>query len=509
MSHREEFKREFDLLCAAVYNQRIEPKGGTPVKADVIPEPQSIKIKSEEPAFSLTRLAELCSDEECEGVMAYFAKFCGEHFGLEFVGTGKEELSFFVTPDLSEESYRIFVGEDRVKIEGGSKKGAFWGVQTLLWLLFQNDCSLCALEIEDCPQSKNRGLMLDCSSWFFSPEAVKLILDAMAFHKLDVFHWKLSGNMGWRLELFENFLLSQIGSARAFTGLGKEPHSGFYSQQDVKNILAYAKERFITVVPELDFPDHTAAAVCAYPSLSCRGEETAVPTRFGDTSGCLCLGKEETYDFVFSVLDETAELFGSRYIHIGGGRSKKSPRGTCPHCLEKMKKLGTDESGLVKDFFEKSAAHLEKRGVKAIIRCNEPGFVPKNAVAEVTSAKKTEKLQTIDASVALSLPHSEFGVRECYEQSLSVFSIGTEAVLNTEYAPSMKKAGELLFPRLGAFCEKAWTKKENRSFERFLEKLDSYYAYLDLFGLFASKRKDAFPGRLKGKLEKIKNRFGR
>lgn len=479
------------------------------MKAEIIPEPQSLKIKGERAVFSLTRLAELSCDGECENVKNYFSEFCESHFDLEFVGTGREELSFSVAANLPKEGYRLTVGENRVKIEGGSAKGAFWGVQTLLWLLFENGLSLCELEIEDFPQSENRGLMLDCASWFFTPDAVKLILDAMAFHKLDVFHWKLSGDMGWRLELFDNFLLSQIGSARAFTGLGKQPHSGFYSQQDVKDILAYAKKRFITVVPELDFPDRTAAAVCAYPSLSCNGEPIFVPTRFGDTSSCLCLGKKETYDFVFSVLDETAELFEGSYIHIGGERSKKSPRSRCPHCLKEAERLGTDESGLLKAFFEKTASHLEKSGVTAIIRCAEPSLALKNAIAEVNFALEAPETRTVDAATVLSLPNSELGVRECYERLLLPSSVGFEAVLNTEHAPSMKRAGELLFPRLGAFAENVWTKKENRSFERFVEKLDSYYAFLDLFGFFYTAKKNAFPGKVKGAFERIKNRLGK
>lgn len=492
-----------------MYNQSIRPKGEFAVTTDIIPEPQSLKIKGDAVVFSLTRLAEIFGDEKSKNVISYFRDFCSSHFEIEFVGTGKEQISFSVCANLPDEGYRLAVSENSVKIEGGSEKGVFWGVQSLLWLLIQNDRSICALEIEDFPQTENRGVMLDCASWFFTPEAIKLVLDSMAFHKLDVFHWKLSGDMGWRIELFDNFLLSQIGSERAFTGLGKEPHGGYYSQTDVKDILKYAQERYITVIPELDFPDHTAAAVCAYPSLSCRGTEISVPTRFGDTSACLCLGKDETFDFVFSVLDETIELFGCKYVHIGGEKSQKSPRSSCPHCLKKMAELKTDERGLTRDFFERTAAYLEKKEVKAIIRSDEKDLPLQNAVLDVRTESENPDIQKLDSFFLLSLPYGELGVQKCYEHEPFSAQIMSEAVLNTEHASSMKKVGELLFPRLGAFCENAWTKKENRSFEQFLEKTDSYYAFLNLLGLFASKRKDAFPGRLKSTFEKLKMKFGR
>lgn len=478
-------------------------RGGFDVKTDIIPEPQSIEQKGDFVVFTLTRLAELSCDEKAENAMNYFKEFCLNHFELEFVGTGREQLSFSVVKNLPNEGYRLTVDENAVKIEGGSESGVFYGIQSLIWLLVENEMALSAVEIEDFPQNEYRGLMLDCASWFFAPESIKLFLDVMALHKLNVFHWKLSGDMGWRLELFDNFLLSQIGSARAFTGLGKVPHSGCYSQADVRDILDYAKKRCITVVPELDFPDHTAAAVCAYPSLSCKGNRTAVPTRFGDTSDCLCLGKDETLDFVFSVLDETVQLFESRCIHIGGERSKKSPRSSCPRCVEKMRALGTDESGLLKNFYALVADHLEKRGVKVIVRSSELPADLKTVIFD-SRTRPADGALTLDSSVLLSLSHSEMGVRECYEHEPFLPSIGAEAVLNTEHAPSIKKAEELLFPRLGACCENFWTKKESRSFSRFLEKLDSYYTLLDWFGLFYTKKKSAFPGRVKGAIEKIK-----
>lgn len=476
---------------------------------NVIPEPQSVRILSGNTVFSLTRLAEFYCDKKSEKAKESFFEFASNCFGLEFVGTGKEKLTFCAVSGLPKEGYRLTVSENSVRIEGGGEAGIFWGVQTLIQLLIQNDCSLCALEIEDFPRTEKRGLMLDCASWFFTPEAVKLVLDAMAFHKLNVFHWKLSGDMGWRLELFDNLLLSQIGSMRAYTGIGKMPHSGYYSQKDVKDILDYAEKRCIAVVPELDFPDHTAAAVCAYPSLSCFGEETAVPTRFGDASSCLCLGKKEASDFVLSVLDETAELFGSGYIHLGGGRSKKSQRSACPQCLEKMKELGTDESGLLKDFFSRAAAHLEERGVRVIVRSDEPGLIPTGAVFEKRSDGEDSAAPVIDAFCQLSLPYGEMSVEKCYEHALFPLSIGAEAVLDTEYAPTIKRAGELLFPRLGAFCENVWTKKESRSFADFLLKIDSYFSFLDLLGIYHSNKKDAFPGKARSGFEKLRRHFGK
>lgn len=469
---------------------------------NIVPEPQRTEIKSERPVFKITRLAEITADEKSQKAYRSLLRFLEKAFEIEVLGTGKESVEMKVTPNITEkEGYRLSVFENRVLIEGADEEGVFWGVQTFCELLFENDRSLCALEIYDYPVVSKRAFMLDCASWFFSADAVKLFLDAMAMHKLNVFHWKLTGNTGWRLELFDNFLLTQIGGFRAFTGLGKVPHGGYYSRKDTEEIINYAAERCITVVPEITLPDNTVAAISAYPFLGCFEKQIDVSTDFKDKKDALCLGKESTYDFLFSAFSEVSDVFKSKVIHIGGERVQKADRSSCPHCKAKMKELSVkDEKELYEYFFERAAGIAASCGLKTVIRLGELGL-PNNAIYACESDESAKKAKEtgnawIDSRFDLSLPYGELKTESFFEKNISekkpAFAI--EARLKTESVLSMKKAGELLFPRLGAFCELAWTKKENRSFLRFNEKIEDYYRLIEFLPFdHMKKRKAHFP----------------
>lgn len=486
------------------------------MKTNIIPEPQHIEIESESPVFKLTRLAEISADNKSEKALASFYRFCKKAFEISFVGTGKESVTLCVRGSVKEkEGYRLTVRENSVLIEGADEAGVFRGVQTLCSLLFQNDCSLCALSVYDYPQTERRAFMLDCSSWFFTPEAVKLFLDAMALNKLNVFHWKLTGDCGWRLELFENYLLTQIGGYRAFTGLGKIPHGGYYTRKDTEDILRYAEERFITVVPEIDVPDRTTAAISAYPFLSCDEKQVSPATDFSDKSAVLCLGKESTYDFMFSVLDEVSEVFKSGLICLGGKKSKKADRRSCPHCEEKRLSLpGQSDEALYSDFFNRLSNHAQKLGMKAVIRAD--GYEnPENTICdcrsegEIKSAKE-KGLLLIDSSLDLSKPYGILSVRDCYEHfRVHENAYAYEAILPTQNASDMKKAGVLLFPRLGAFAESIWTGEKKKNFAHFLEKLDDYNRAVAFLPFDYAKKRTAFPGAIKSLGSKIKKQFSK
>lgn len=486
------------------------------MKTNIIPEPQQIEIESESPVFKLTRLAEISADNKSEKALASFYKFCKKAFELSFVGTGKESLTLCVSESVKEkEGYRLTVRENSVLIEGADEAGVFWGVQTFCTLLFQNDCVLCALSVYDYPQTERRSFMLDCSSWFFTPEAVKLFLDAMAFNKLNVFRWKLSDDCGWRLELLDNYLLTQIGGYRAFTGLGKVPHGGYYSREDTLSILRYAEERCITVVPEFSFPDKVTAAVASYPFLSCDEKQVSPSTTFSDNGTVLCFGKDSTYDFLFSVLDEVSRVFKGGLICLGGERSRKADRSCCPHCEEKRLSLpDRSEAELYYDFFSRLSTHARKLGMKAVIRAD--GYeLPENTICdcrsegEIKSAKE-KGLLLIDSSLDLSKPYGVLGVRECYEHfKAQENAFAYEAILPTQNAYDMKKAGVLLFPRLGAFSESVWTAEKKKNFQHFLEKLDDYYRAIAFLPFDYAKKRTAFPGAIKSLGAKIKKQFSK
>lgn len=482
------------------------------MKNSVVPEPQRVEIKTEQPVFTLNRLAEISADEESKKGLCSMLSFFKKAFEIEPVGTGKQSIELKTSKNIPEkEGYRLTVSENRAVIEGADEAGVFWGVQTFCELLFENDRSLCALEIYDYPLIERRGFMLDCSSWFFTTEAVKLFLDAMAAHKLNVFHWLLTGDAGWRLELFDNYLLTQIGGYRAFTGLGKVPHGGFYSREDTLEIIRYAHERCITVIPEISLPDRTTAAVAAYPQLNCFNKKVLVATDFGEQKNALCLGKTVSYDFLRSVLDETAKVFTDGVICIGGEKIEKTNREGCLHCKEKMRELSLQsENELYEYFLEQGKSHLDSLGVKTVIRAGKLNFL-NGAIYECKTAESAKRAEAsgamlIDSGLELSKPYSLLTVEECYckdiKKTASLFA--AEAVLKTESIPTMKKAGELLFPRLGAFSENVWTKKEGRSYRHFLEKLDDYYRMIEFLPFDRPKKRQAFPGAFKKAGESIK-----
>lgn len=485
------------------------------MKISVVPEPQTVEIKTEQPVFTLTRLAEIAADEESKKGLCSMLSFFKKAFEIEPVGTGKESIELKTNKSIPEkEGYWLTVSENRVLIEGADEAGVFWGVQTFCELLFENDRSLCALEIYDYPFIEKRGFMLDCSSWFFTTEAVKLFLDAMAAHKLNVFHWLLTGDAGWRLELFDNYLLTQIGGYRAFTGFGKVPHGGYYSREDTLEIIRYAHERCIAVVPEISLPDRTTAAVAAYPWLNCFEKKVLVATDFGEQKNALCLGKDSSYDFLHSVLEETAGVFSDKVICIGGEKVEKTNRDGCLHCKEKMRELSLQsEDELYEYFFEQEKNYLDSLGVKTVIRAGGLA-VPEGAIHDCKTAESVKNAENngamlIDSGLELSKSYSLLEVEECYgretKKTASLFA--AEAVLKTENVPTMKKAGELLFPRLGAFSESVWTKKEKRSYPHFLEKLEDYYRMIEFLPFDRPKKRQVFPGAFKKAGESIKQRL--
>ncbi|MHA1487707.1 MAG: beta-N-acetylhexosaminidase, partial [Promethearchaeota archaeon] len=240
------------------------------------------------------------------------------------------------------EKYSLIVSRENITISATTSIGVFYGIQTLLQLIphkaisgdkISSETSIPCVSIEDFPRFKWRGFMLDEARHFFGKKQVKKILDLMALLKLNRFHWHLTDDQGWRIEIKKYPLLTEIGSKREGTITSQRflrsnqkikapiddiPVSGHYTQQDLRELIQYATERFITIIPELDFPGHTTAALAAYPELSCTGGPFKVSTRFGIHKDVLCIGKEKVFEFIQNVLNEIIEIFPSNIIHIGG-----------------------------------------------------------------------------------------------------------------------------------------------------------------------------------------------
>ena len=358
----------------------------------IIPEPQKITQTQSVLPVSATEIKVYASTDELKQLAATWAESIKKPFvaGDYWTETNfhrivsdvvlpsavleksarKADVRLSVDKSLAEEQYRLTIDpKDRIVITGGSAKGVWWGLQSLSQILIDSaskaeggQLKLAGLEIEDWPEFAYRGAMLDCCRHFIPFEDVKKYIDIMAYHKLNTFHWHLTEDQGWRIEIKKYPLLTEIGSKREDTLVNhhreKEenrvydghPHSGFYTQEQARELVAYAAARQITVIPEIEMPGHAEAALASYPYLGCRqtGYET-LPV-WGVNPEVFCMGRETTFKFFEDVLDEICDIFPCEYIHIGGDECPRDRWKECPDCQRRMKEEGLTEVGQLQGY---------------------------------------------------------------------------------------------------------------------------------------------------------------
>eukprot|EP00884_Botryococcus_braunii_P002082 jgi/Botrbrau1/11875/Bobra.126_2s0010.1 len=267
----------------------------------------------------------------------------------------------------NDEAYELLVAEDGVRIQGSRPHGVFNGVQSLIQLLPSQppqdpEILLECLQVKDAPSYRWRGMLLDVGRHFFEVPFILKLLDVCALYKVNKFHWHLTDDQGWRLEIKRYSRLTEFGAWRGGVGDGEAPYGGFYTQEQVRHIVAYAAERFIEVVPEIELPGHCGAAIACYPHLSCQQAAMEVPTQWGVHEDVYCAGREETFAFLEGVLEEVLELFPSRYIHIGGDECPKVRWAACEDCQRRLRleKLA-DEFALQSWFIARIGSWLAAR----------------------------------------------------------------------------------------------------------------------------------------------------
>ncbi len=487
----------------------------------IIPKPQSITA-GDRPVFTLTRLCEIEGEQKFPKAVAALKKFLEESFDISLLGTGREKISLSLSEEIPrEEGYTLSVKEDEVIIKGRTEKGIFYGIQTLKQMLMYGELTLCETEITDEPNMDYRGFLLDCGRYFFAKEAVFVFLEIMALHKLNRFHWHLTDDQGWRFYSEKHLLLTEIGSYRTHTNFNSVPHGGYYTKEDMKEIVDYAHSLFIKVIPEIDTPGHTVSAIAAYPFLSCFDRELVTETKWGVKYDVLCVGKESTFDFVFSLFDEALEIFTDGIIHIGGDEVPTERWKLCPQCQRRMKEEGLKkEEELHTYYLNRIGNYLKDKGIEVIMwndRVKEymtdsfilwqlwNGDMKEEEVAGEINKGRSFILSPSEAYY-LDLPYGQTSLEKCYkynpvpdgvrEENLHRIK-GVEACLWTEFVPTMEKAGYCTFPRLGAFAETAWTKEENKDYDSFLSRLDGYYKHLKAINLDFASYKKAQPNAIR------------
>ena len=358
----------------------------------IIPEPQKITQTQSVLPVSATEIKVYASTDELKQLAATWAESIKKPFvaGDYWTETNfhrivsdvvlpsavleksakKADVKLSVDKSLAEEQYRLTIDpKDRIAITGGSAKGVWWGLQSLSQILIDSaskaedgQLKLAGLEIEDWPEFAYRGAMLDCCRHFIPFEDVKKYIDIMAYHKLNTFHWHLTEDQGWRIEIKKYPLLTEIGSKREDTLVNhlreKEenrvydghPHSGFYTQEQARELVAYAAARQITVIPEIEMPGHAEAALASYPYLGCRQTGYVTLPVWGVIPEVFCMGRESTFKFFEDVLDEICEIFPGEYIHIGGDECPRDRWKECPDCQRRMKEEGLTEVGQLQGY---------------------------------------------------------------------------------------------------------------------------------------------------------------
>lgn len=497
----------------------------------ILPQPQAIRV--DEGVFEVDKATkiymDLCTDE-MKRVAGFinekFAKAAG--FELEIVDRMPEEnFIAFMNAGMPTESYVINAKPHGVFIDYGDGAGAFYAVQTLFQLLPTEiyaqerqkgiDWTVPCCSIDDAPRFKYRGMHLDVCLHYFDFEFLKRYIDIMAAHKVNRFHWHLTEDQGWRIEIKKYPLLTEKGQWRKETVVGSLfsgvydgiPHGGYYTQEQVKELVQYAAERYVTIIPEIELPGHALAAIACYPELSCGLEdhyETA--TKWGVFKQVYCT-KESTFKFLEDVFDEVFELFPSELIHIGGDECPKASWKACPHCQSMIKKLGLkDEFELQSYFVTRMEKYINSKG-RQIIGWDEilqGGLAPNAKVMSWLGEEGGIKAAQQHHEVVMS-PHQKYYLdywqADPYTEPLAMggpttlkmmydyepvpdvltsqearYIIGVEGCVWTEYMPTPERVEYMAWPRMCAIAETGWTQAD-KDWDGFTRRLEKHFGRLD------------------------------
>ena len=437
-------------------------------------------------------------------------------------------------PALGPEGYELTVAPDSVIIRAAGQAGMFYGVQSLLQLLppevfaarpapgvaWEIPC----VQIADQPRFKWRGFMLDVARHFFTKDEVKQLLDVLAWHKINTLHLHLTDDQGWRIEIKKYPRLTQIGAWREDAGFGLDPklstaygpdgrYGGYYTQDDIRELVAYARGRHITIVPEIEMPGHSSAALSAYPELSCNGGPYTPNAKGGIFAGVYCAGKEETFEFLQNVLAEIGPLFPGQYIHIGGDEVPKDNWKKCPRCQARIKQEGLGNEHELQSYFIRRIEKFINAQGRTLIGWSEirEGGLAQNAVVmdwiggavEAASAghdvimsptkfcyldyfqstNHAAEPPAIGGYLPLRKVYSFDPLPEKLEPQYQSHILGAQGNLWTEYVPNFKHAQYMIFPRLCALAEVAWSPQAARNWDDFTRRLQTQFQRFDQLGV--------------------------
>jgi len=509
----------------------------------IIPMPQNCTVGIGKPFF-LSSSTKICIPKE-DGNLKQIAVFLSQYIQIStgikvaISDSPRSNNSIELQSNFkneNKEAYKLNVNQNKIIINGASSAGTFYGVQMLRKVLMITDekqsIKLPNVEVIDYPRFAYRGMMLDVARHFAPVDFVKKFIDILALHNINTFHWHLTDDQGWRIEIKKYPNLTEIGSKRSETIVGKskdeydgKPHGGFYTQNEIKEIVAYAQKRYITIIPEIDLPGHMMAALASYPELGCKGKDYEVRKKWGVSEDVLCVGNEKTFQFLETVFEELIPLFPSPYYHIGGDECPKNSWKACPKCQAKITELGlipdekhSAEEKLQSYCMTRVEKFLNSKGKKIIgwDEILEGGIAPNATIMSWRSFQggiqaaqqghdaimtpsaycyfdhyqgndtKLEPL-AIGGYTSVERVYSFEPIPEVLNSEERKHIIGAQANVWREYMPTTEQVEYMVLPRLAALSEVLWTEPEKKNYANFLNRLADFLAVYDKLNYNYSK----------------------
>ena len=502
------------LACFISITMLAQPSKKT---VTIVPMPNSVQVKTG--TFNISSATVIAYDNnESKRMAELFKEFVKSQYGISLNLTdkknGKNTISFKSAKKANEEGYELNVSSDNIEVSG-LNAGLFYGYQSLVQLLpvpnKQNVLAVQAVAIKDEPRLSYRGLHLDVGRHMFPVSFIKKYIDILSSYKLNVFHWHLTEDQGWRLEIKKHPKLTSIGGYRNQTLIGNykkdgdydnTKYGGFYTQDEAREVVAYAKTKFVTVIPEIEMPGHALAALSAYPELGCGdnpGPYTASQT-WGVFDDVFCAGKEETFSMLQDVLDEVLTIFPSEYVHIGGDECPKTKWKTCKYCQKRIKDNNLkDEHELQSYFIQRIEKYLNAKGRRIIgwDEILEGGLAPNATVMSwrgdaggIAAASQGHDVIMTPSTYGLYLDHKQGADK--FREPLSIGGYSTMQIIYnsdpvpasldaskrkhikgvqgnvwTEYIETSNKVEFTIFPRIFSLSEIGWTNPENKNWKDF------------------------------------------
>ena len=476
---------------------------------NIIPLPKEMII--ENGTFELNKSISIEYDDLFEVEGEFLERILSDQFNINTGQNGKV-ISLKKGNNYIKEGYQLKINRNDISIEASSREGIFYGIQTLTQLMelnrHENNIVLPTCKINDSPSFKHRGMLLDCCRHFFDKKVIKKYIDLLSQYKMNKLHWHLTEDQGWRIAIDKYPKLTSIGSQRKDSS---GSYGGYYTKEDIKEIVDYAKNKHIEVIPEIEFPGHSQAAIAAYPQLSCTGKPIDVATEWGVFKDIYCAGNDSVFTFMEDVLGEVIELFPSSFTHIGGDEAPKTRWKNCPKCQKRMLEENLkDEHELQSYFIKRIEKYLNSRG-KTLIGWDEilEGGLAKNAVVQswrgmnggIEAAKHGNKVIMSPTSHA----YFDYSIKSTDLKQVYHFDpipteldsiqkqlvLGGECNLWSEHIPNEKKLDEMVFPRMLAMSEVLWSYPKERNYDAFLARADNHTHLLRSYRVNVGL--DAFP----------------